>query len=96
MHLPLQVTNLSKIKHPPWSRLRIIGEHARSNLPNSEDPRKESFDILLVDSKQFIVQTIGNCKSQKVFSCFEALNVIKDDIVHIFLSNIKTQSSLGN
>ena len=96
MHLPLQVTNLSKIKHPPWSRLRIIGEHVRSNLSNSEGPRKESYDLLLVDSKQFIVQTIGNCKSQKAFSCFEALDVIKDDIIHTFLSNINTQSSLGN
>ena len=94
MHLPLQIATVSKIKHPPWSKLRIIGEHITTN-ENSDWPIKQIHDIVFLDSRQFIVQSFGNFKSQKIFCRFEALDVIKDDIIHVFLSNDSIQSSLG-
>ena len=95
MHLPLQIATVSKIKHPPWSKFRIIAEHITPN-EKSDCPIKEIHDILFLDSRQFIVQGFGNFKSQKIFSHFEALDVVKDDIVHLFLSSDSKQTSLGN
>lgn len=94
MHLPLQIATVSKIKHPPWSKFRIIAEHITPN-EKSDCPTKEIHDILFLDSRQFIVQGFGNFKSQKIFSHFEALDVVKDDIIRLFLSSDSKQSSLG-
>ena len=94
MHLPLQIATVSKIKHPPWSKFRIIAEHITPN-EKSDCPIKEIHDILFLDSRQFIVQGFGNFKSQKIFSHFEALDVVKDDIIRLFLSSDSKQCSLG-
>ena len=58
-------------------------------------PIEKIHDILFLDSRQFIVQGFGNSKSQKIFSHFQALDVVKDDMIHLFLSSDSKQSSLG-
>ena len=94
MHLPFQISKTSKIKHPPWSTIRIIGENISRN-EESENNAKETHDVLFLDSKQFVVQTLGDKKSQKVFSRFGVLDIVKDDIIQIFPSYDRSQSSLS-
>ena len=94
MHLPLVVNTVKQVKHPPWSSIRIIGE--RNTDKGDRDEAAEKYDLLLLDSKSFAVQTISEKRSQKFFNHFDALNSIKDDIVHIFPSNDKKQASIGN
>lgn len=56
---------------------------------------KETYDLLFMDSKQFVVQRVENTNVQKVFSRFGALDIVEEDIVHILATNDKNQSSLG-
>ena len=94
MHLPLTINSVSNIKHPPWSTFRIIGER---NIKEKEDDEfKLKYDLLLLDSKKFVVQTIDDRKSHKIFSRFDVLDDIRDDILQIFPSSDKKQSSIGN
>ena len=92
MHLPMQITSISRIKHPPWSTLKVVGEHV---TVNEKCGVKETYDLLFLDSKQFCVQTVEDNNVLKVFSRFGALDVVKEDIVHILATNDKSQSSIG-
>ena len=94
MHLPLAINSVYKIKHPPWSTFSIIGE--RHIKGKADDELKLKYDLLLMDSKIFVVQTFNENKSSKLFSRFDVLDVIKDDIIQIFPSSDKKQSSIGN
>ena len=93
MHLPLSINSVFNIKHPPWSTFRIIGE--RNMNTKTDDDFEPKYDLLLLDSRNFVVQTINDNKSQKLFTRFGTLNVIKDDIINIFPSSDKNQSSIG-
>ena len=93
MHLPLSVNYVFSIKHPPWSTFRIIGE--RNMNTKTDDDFEQKYDLLLLDSKNFVVQTNNDNKPQKLFTRFGRLNVIKDDILRIFPSSDKKQSSIG-
>ena len=93
MHLPLAINEVRHVKDPPWSSFRIIDERNIYDKPNSESVEK--YDLLLLDTKQFAVQTISKKKSQTLFTQFGCLNILKDDILHIFPSNDKQQSSTG-
>ena len=88
----MQITSISRIKHPPWSTLKVVGEHVTMNEKSGV---KETYDLLFMDSKQFIVQTVENTNAQKVFSRFGALDIVEEDIVHILATNDKNQCSLG-
>ena len=94
MHLPLTINSVSNIMHPPWSTFRIIGE--RNIKRKADDEFKLKYDLLLLDSKTFVVQTFDERKSHKLFCRFDVLDVIKDDIIQIFPSSDKKQSSIGN
>ena len=94
MHLPLTINCVSNIKPSSWSTFKIIGER---NVEGKTDGEfKLKYDLLLMDSKKFVVQTFDERKSHKVFSRFDMLDVIKDDIIQIFPSSDKKQSSIGN
>ena len=94
MHIPLEIDSVRQIQHPPWTSFSIIGER------NKYDPKTNQivskWDLLLLDSKQFAVQTFGRKNSSKmIFTYFDAMNSIQDDIVQIFPSRDKNQASKG-
>ena len=94
MHIPLNIDSVKKIKHPPWTSLNIIGE--RNKYETRTNQMVNKYDLLLLDSKQFAVQTFNRKNSSKViFTHFDAMNSIQDDIVQIFPSRDKNQASKG-
>ena len=93
MHLPLTINQVKHVNDPPWSSFRVIAERNIHQNPNEETVQK--YDLLLLDTKQFGVQPISENKSQKLYSQFDVLNILKDDVVHVFPSNDKTQTSTG-
>ena len=94
MHIHLNIGSVKQIKHPPWTSLNIIGER------NKYDPRTNQivnkYDLLLLDSKQFAVQAFSSKNSSKmIFTHFDAMSSIQDDIVQIFPTRDKNQASKG-
>ena len=92
MHLPLTINQVHHLKDPPWSSLQILSERDTSKQPSDTNPVE--YDLLLLDTKQFAVQTICE-KNQRILHQYDALNGIRDEIVHIFPSKDKHQSSIG-
>ena len=62
----------------------------------ADDEFKLKYDLLLMDSKKFVVQTFDDRKSHKIFSRFDTMDVIKDEIIQIFPSSDNKQPSIGN
>ena len=93
MHLPLTLSRVNYLRDPPWSSFRIIAE--RNVHKQAHEETQQKYDLVLLDSKQFAVQTFTD-KAQKIYHHFDALNILKDDVVHIFSSNDKNQPSTGN
>ena len=81
MHLPLSINSVFNIKHPPWSTFRTIGE--RNMNTKTDDDFESKYDLLLLDSKNFVVQTINDNKSQKLFTQFGKLNVVKISMINM-------------
>ena len=94
MHIHLNIGSVKQIKHPPWTSLNIIGE--RNKYDHRTNQIANKYDLLLLDSKQFAVQTFSSKNSSKmIFTHFDAMNSIEDDIVQIIPSRDKNQASKG-